>query len=107
MFARCEAAMITGPFDLFEKIFAFKGVRRKLSSTTLKGVFEEPFVLWPFRTLKEGLSFNTVFTPTRIASEEARSVCENSRASLPVIQRDSPVFVAILPSKLCATLMTP
>ena len=44
--------------------------------------------------------------PTTTASHDARSACETRRSSSPLIHRESPLDVAILPSSVCAYLTT-
>ena len=75
-------------------------MRREGSSTTRSGTRprEEPV-----RTVRLGSSTRTVPMPTRIASERARRRCTIFWAAGLVIQRDSPLAVAILPSKVAAT----
>src|SRR3990167_5481996 len=56
------------------------------------------------RTVSSGSSASAVSTPTSTASCSERSRCTASRASGPVIQRLSPVAVAIRPSSEVASL---
>ena len=77
------------------------GVRRVESSTTRIG--EAPGTI---RTVSCGSSVRTVPTPTRTASHDARSACETRRSSSPLIHRESPVDVAILPSSVWAYFTT-
>ena len=57
----------------------------------------------PRRARSSGSSARSVFEPTATASVRARRRCTNARAGSEVIQRDSPVAVAIRPSRLAAS----
>jgi hypothetical protein len=81
----------------FARIRASPGARRRESSTTRIG--DAPGTI---RTVSCGSSRRTVSTPTSPASQAALKACEVRRSSSPLIQRASPVDVAIRPSSVCA-----
>lgn len=58
------------------------------------------------RQVSRGLSASTVPTPTRMAAYRFRSRCTWALASGPVIHREAPVRVAILPSMVMAYFIT-
>ena len=58
------------------------------------------------RQLSMGSSASTVPTPAMMAVYRWRSRCTRRRAASPVIHRDAPVRVAILPSMVMAYFMT-
>jgi hypothetical protein len=53
------------------------------------------------RTVSRGSSLRTVSTPMTTASARARSRCRCSRSASPVTNTESPVRVAMPPSRLC------
>ena len=77
------------------------GILSAASSTTRIG--EAPGTI---RTVSWGSSVRTVPIPTSTASHEARKACDSRRSSSPLIHRESPRDVAILPSSVCAYLTT-
>ena len=87
--------------------FAAGGVRAFESRTILRGWRSGIRALvsgFRFLTVRLGSSANSVLTPTRMASEPARSFMACARACPPVIHFDSPEAVAILPSRVIAAL---
>ena len=84
-----------------ERILAVGGVRSWVSSAMRMG--EAPDTR---RTVSWGSSLSTVPTPTRTASQAARSAWESSRSRAPLIHLESPVAVAIRPSTVCAYFST-
>ena len=80
-------------------ILASSGMRSELSSTTRIG--DAPATI---RTVSCGSSISTVPIPTSTASQAARRPCDTTRSASQLIQRESPVAVAIRPSSVCAYL---
>src|SRR3990172_3217428 len=80
------------------KTFAVKGVSKERSTTTLAG-FLRPLTR---RTESSGSSVLTVELPTITASIMERSLCTYLLDSIPVIHRERPEAVAILPSSVDA-----
>ncbi len=85
-------------FGLPERILASRGTLAWLSRTILSG-FSLSF---PSFILSSGLSLTTVLIPTRTASTSERSLRTYLLAFVPVIHLDSPLRVAIFPSRLIA-----
>ncbi len=76
------------------------GVRRWESATTrTMGVGRKPWM----RQVRSGSSVSTVPTPTRMASCRPRKACAMRRAGSAVIQRLSPLCVAMRPSSVEAS----
>ena len=104
IFEKCELLLLDVAIIVVPgcfRIIEFKGVLKFVSKMILNGWWELGLPDL-FRAVNFGSSLITVFTPTIIASESALSWCTNLLDFSPDIHFESPVFVAILPSKLIA-----
>lgn len=90
-------AISVGAGPAWERHAALNGVRSRLSRITFRGL---PARVGTARTVNRGSSLSTVVMPTTIASTRLRHWCARRRAAGEVIQREAPLEVAILPSRL-------